>query len=113
LDLWFNPKQYQQAQGQRYILFDSPLSLRDVAITATFFFCLGNGILHLCHPGDRTQLASTTLPRLHHYDAIGYVGPIYLVGFILCEFSKYTVCGIELLLFLSESRKMFPHFAAA
>jgi len=37
LDLWFNPKQYQQAQGQRYILFDSPLNLRDVAITATFF----------------------------------------------------------------------------
>jgi hypothetical protein len=77
------------------------------------FFFLENGISHLCHPGDQTQVMSTTLPRLHHYDVIGYVGPIYLVGFILCEFSKYTVCGIELLLLLSESRKMFPLFAVA
>jgi len=82
-------------------LFDSSLSLRDVAITATFFFCLQNGILHLCRPGDRTQVTSTTLPRLHLYDVIGNVGPIYLVGFILCEFSKYTVFGIELILLLS------------
>jgi hypothetical protein len=37
LDLWFNLKQYQQAQRQRSRLFDSSLSLRDVAITGIFF----------------------------------------------------------------------------
>ena len=69
LDLWFNPKQYQQAQGQRYILFDSPLSLRDVAITATFFFvvemvfctCATQGIEHSSR-APHSHASTTMMP---------------------------------------------------